>query len=211
MIENIPLESYFIPSVNKGMTTGHKVMIVLHGRGDSLHSYKTFTKEINVTGLNYLLLNAPFTEMFGYSWYDDSFDFNDRKYLKSLELLQESLNKVVSYGFLPEDIFLFGFSQGGRMVLDLLKKQSHKYAGVVALSPRVSLHQELPKNSEVNQTPLFIAHGEYDDIIPLKETIQNLEIWKKSFPSFNFESYQMGHEVDIMEILSLRKWLNEHI
>ena len=88
-----PLTKHFIPAVNKGMTSGNKLMIVLHGRGDTLHSYKVFSQELNVTGLNYLLLNAPFVESFGYTWYDDSFSTEDLRYQKSMELLEGLLEE----------------------------------------------------------------------------------------------------------------------
>lgn len=211
-----PLAHHFIPAVNKGMTNGHKIMMVLHGRGDTLDSYKTFTREINVTGLNYLLLNAPFTEFFGYTWYDDSFDLTDERYVKSLELLESTftlLTQSNEFGgpYLAEDIFLFGFSQGGRMVLDLFLKLKQKVAGVAALSPRVTHHKGLEPFKGLNESPLFIGHGLYDDIIPISETEENSKIWRDQMLEPQFHSYEMGHEVDIMEILALRQWLNEYL
>lgn len=212
----LPLAHHFIPAVNKGMTTGHKLMVVLHGRGDTLDSYKTFTREVNVTGLNYLLLNAPFTEFFGYTWYDDSFDLSDQRYCKSLELLEE-IFEILCQGnefggpYKSEDIFLFGFSQGGRMVLDLFLKLKKQLSGVAALSPRVTHHSNFSFNDEMKSTPLFIAHGLYDDIIPYTETEEESLLWRKNMKGSKLHSYEMGHEVDIMEIQALRNWLNEYL
>lgn len=207
----LPLESHFIPAVNKGWTTGDKLMLVLHGRGDTLHSYKVLTQEINVTGLNYLLLNAPFVEFFGYTWYDDSFRFDDDKYIHSLRCLEETYKAAVSAGYLPEDIFLFGFSQGGRMVIDLLKRLNVKLGGVVALSPRVSHYntEEFTLSDEAKKTPLYVAHGERDPVIPAFETEENLQVWKLNIENFSFKLYPMEHEIDIMELVHLRDWLND--
>ena len=207
----IPLNSFFIPSVNKGMTSGEKLMLVLHGRGDTLDSYKTITKEINVTGLNYLLLNAPFTEFFGYTWYDDSFGF-DQRYQRSMEHLLGTIEACERQGYKSEDIFLFGFSQGGRMVLDLFLRLQKRCAGVVAFSPRMTDHPEIDvTSSEMAQTPLLLAHGLYDDVIPFKETESISQAWKSAMDNMTFKSYEMGHEMDIFQIQFLREWLNEHL
>jgi phospholipase/carboxylesterase len=210
--QNIPLDHHFIPSVNKGMTSGHKLMIVLHGRGDTLDSYKTLTSEINVTGLNYLLLNAPFTESFGYTWYDDSFDLMDHRYKESLKKLKGVLSSCLGAGFSQSDIFLFGFSQGARMVLDFFLHEDKRFAGVVALSPRMSHFDPFPKlNNLQSDTPLFVAHGLYDPIIPFQETSNELISWQNQMKNVIFESYEMAHEIDILEIQKVRQWLNDYL
>jgi predicted esterase len=206
-----PLTKHFIPAVNKGMTSGDKLMIVLHGRGDTLHSYKVFSQELNVTGLNYLLLNAPFVESFGYTWYDDSFSTEDLRYQKSMELLEGLLEEqAIKWGL--KNIFLFGFSQGGRMVLDLFVKKNAHLGGVVALSPRITAHPlSIEMSTKAAETPLFVAHGEQDPIIPILETRNNLKIISDQVKSCQFTSYPMGHEIDISEIQALRAWMNERL
>jgi predicted esterase len=207
----IPLDNHLIPAVNKGMTNGNKLMLVLHGRGDTLDSYKTLTREINVTGLNYLLLNAPFTEFFGYTWYDDSFSF-DQRYLRSMDLLEETFSYCENRGFKSEDIFLFGFSQGGRMVLDLFLRLQKRLAGVVAFSPRMTNHKSFPElSNQFNETPLLLSHGLQDEVIPFSETQEISKSWQKSFKNTTFKSYEMGHEMDISQIQYLREWLNEYL
>lgn len=208
-----PLTKYFIPAVNKGMTNGEKLMLVLHGRGDTLHSYKMFVAELNVTGLNYQLLNAPFVEGFGYTWYDDSFSTQDLRYKKSMELLQQTLLELYEQ-YSSCDIFLFGFSQGGRMVMDLFLKENKAFAGVVALSPRVTKHDDetfsqLSKNAR--ETPFFVGHGEEDPVIPFSETKSLAGPFLEGSKNSVFRSYPMGHEIDIFEIGELRQWMNEQL
>lgn len=214
-MKDLPLDSYFIKSVNKGMTDGSKVLITLHGRGDTLDSYKFFAKELNVTGLNYLLLNAPFVEYFGYTWYDDSYSRTDPRYLTSIKKLKECLDKTItlSDGNLQyNDILLFGFSQGGRMVLDLLKEFNDELGAVIALSPRMSLDHDFSAVSpSLTSTPVFIAHGEYDDVIPLRETKKGADQWSEVIKDFTFKSYPCGHEIDPIELTDLRAWINNYL
>ena len=75
LLSKLPLEATYIPAVDKGMTVGACWMLMLHGRGDRKESYEMLSREINVTGLHYLALNAPYSMgipmMEGYSWYDE--------------------------------------------------------------------------------------------------------------------------------------------
>jgi phospholipase/carboxylesterase len=50
------LESLFIPAASRD---SRRSMIVLHGLGDTLDSFRSLPAEINLPWLNYLLVNAP--------------------------------------------------------------------------------------------------------------------------------------------------------
>jgi len=212
LVNQFPLKAAFIKSVDKGATSSQKTMLMLHGRGDSMESYAMLAKEINVTGLNYILLNAPAKIDFGYSWYHDSFDLEDELYKHSMKLLLQTLEMIQESGIASEDLFILGFSQGARMALDLFYEAALPMAGVCALSPRMSTYHDFtgltPKCLE---TPLFTAHGEYDPVIPFNETKSALEGWLGHFKEAQFHSYPMGHEIDIMEIQALRQWLNQNL
>ncbi len=215
-LEKLPLSYSFIPAVNKGMTDGSRWMLLLHGRGDSKASYEVLAREINVTGMNYLALNAPFPMdmgfMEGYSWYDLHLDKNEAAYRRSLLLLKESILYLNEQGIKPEDLFILGFSQGARMALDILWELDFPLAGVLALSPRMSaFHDFSNAPRSITATPLYIAHGEQDPVISYQETKNEALKWKAVSPSLVFQSYDFGHEIDIMEIIELRDWLNELI
>ena len=55
MIKTTLFKHHFIPSE----TPTDKLMIVLHGKGDTLGPFKNFPNEIKIKNINYLLLNAP--------------------------------------------------------------------------------------------------------------------------------------------------------
>ncbi len=202
------LSSLFIEKSKKGVTNGNKIMIVMHGLGDSLDSYKVLAKEINVTGLNYLLLNAPKKYYFGYSWYDLPPNDPMTGIESSSDLILEVIEEVKTQGFQSEDIFLCGFSQGGCIAMETFYKYKEKLGGVVALSPRL-----YPKNipSAFIPTPLFMAHGQFDEVINFKETKEIVETKLATVLDIDFHHYEMGHEIDPYEILDLRNWLNDHL
>src|SRR3954462_14770370 len=77
-------------------------------------------------------------------------------------------------------IVLAGFSQGGAIVLQTALRHSERLAGVLALSTYLPLASALKgEMSEANRgTPIFMAHGEYDDIIPLRRAEQSAKVLK---------------------------------
>ena len=67
MISTNLFRSHFIPA----QKASNKLMIVFHGRGDSMKPFKVFNQELGVKDINYLLLNAPRKFLDGYSWYGE--------------------------------------------------------------------------------------------------------------------------------------------
>src|SRR5258705_13260121 len=47
-----------------------RLMIVLHGLGDSMAGYAWVPEAVQIPSLNYLLVNAPDWYYGGYSWYE---------------------------------------------------------------------------------------------------------------------------------------------
>jgi len=47
-----------------------RLLIMLHGLGDSIAGYGWMPEALNLPWLNYLLVNAPDSYYGGYSWYD---------------------------------------------------------------------------------------------------------------------------------------------
>jgi hypothetical protein len=64
---NQKLETLFIPAANPD---SRRLMVVMHGLGDSLESYRMLPSEVGLPWLNYLLVNAPKPYGPGFSWFD---------------------------------------------------------------------------------------------------------------------------------------------
>src|SRR5437867_3495952 len=60
------LVTELIPSREKS----NRLLIMLHGLGDSLAGYRWMPEALGLPWLNYLLVNAPDQYFGGYSWYD---------------------------------------------------------------------------------------------------------------------------------------------
>lgn len=190
-----------------GPFVSNKVMIIMHGRGDVKESFIPFCRELNMTGLAYRLLDAPDVYGFGYSWYPLPPEPPFESISKSIELILEQIKNL---SIPSENIFLAGFSQGGALALELAMQTKLRFAGIIALSPRIFIRDEI-LNQEYSSTHAYIAHGIHDEMIPFNETSLGVSALKKQKMNIQFSSFEMGHEIDIMEVMELRDWINERL
>lgn len=210
------LKSRFIKAKTEGNSsninlTDFKVMIVMHGLGDSMEPYEMLTKEINVTGCSYLLLNAPQEYFTGYAWYQPSPEIPEEAVKSSVSLIINEINHLVEEGYKKEDIILCGFSQGGCMALTAAQTYGEKLGGVVALSPKTYPYMITNANEAFFKTPLFVAHGSLDSVIPFDQTRGDVEKLADKHRDLTWKEYPMAHEIEIEELQDLRTWLNEYL
>jgi len=74
---------------------------------------------------------------------------------------------MVDEDVLPEQVVLFGFSQGSMMALHVAPRREDELAGVVAFSGRL-LRPELLEDEVVSRPPILLVHGDADDVVPPK-------------------------------------------
>lgn len=204
--------SEFIPGSQAASEQPSKIMILMHGLGDSLDSYRDFCRELNVTGINYLLLNAPDVYFTGFSWYDTGTGPHYRGLEESRRKLLLLIDELHQSGYAYDEIFVAGFSQGARMSMEVWLHCSHALGGIIALSPRLQIPKEpILSNEKLKDVPLFICHGVHDPLIPFHETKTVVEFLQEKHFQIDWHEYQMEHEIDPLEMQDLREWINEQI
>ena len=102
------------------------------------------------------------------------------KNLNTMEEYCKSLN--LSFA----DCILMGFSQGGMMTFEVGNFLNKQLAGLVILSGRIMTNYPI-KNSILKQTPVFISHGEKDEVIPVKSFYDSKDYLSTN--KCNFESH----------------------
>ena len=75
------------------------------------------------------------------------------------------------------DCILMGFSQGGMMTFEVGNQLLEKIGGLIILSGRI-MKESPVKNSNLKKTPIFILHGEQDEVIPINNTEPDLYLLK---------------------------------
>ncbi|MEE9222900.1 MAG: dienelactone hydrolase family protein, partial [Nitrosomonadaceae bacterium] len=114
-------------------------------------------------------------------------------------------------GIRPENIVLAGFSQGGVMALQTGLRYPEKLAGIMALSCYLPLAQTLATEAHQanSSTPIFMAHGRNDPVIPLTLATLSRQQLLESGYCVEWNVYQMAHSVCIEEIADISKWLKQ--
>src|SRR5277367_4003647 len=170
------LHSELIPAADKN---SRRLMIVLHGLGDSVEGWKWLPEAMNLPWLNFLLVNAPDKYYEEFSWFDYPNDIVSGV-LRSRKLLFNLLDDLRTKNFPAEQITLGGFSQGCLMAIDVGLRYPHKLAGLVGISGWVfEIDKLLKELSPVAlQQRLLATHGQFDPMIPfdpVREQVQSLK------------------------------------
>jgi len=198
-----------------------KLMIVLHGLGDSASGYYWLPRELDFDNLNYLFLNAPDEYLDGYSWYDFAEDHvtGARKHKiegieRSLNLLFDLLAELEAEGWQSENIFLFGFSQGCLMSLEVgfhYKKQLAGICGISGYLANDKITKEQIEPQALKQNWLF-THGNFDELIPVKKVEADVTRLNGLGLQIEFHKFDKTHTIDGYEELPLIKaWLKKLI
>jgi len=198
------LDHEFIPAPDK---TSRRLMIMLHGLGDSIEGYRWMPEALGLPWLNYLLVNAPDEYFGGYSWYD--FVEEDPAPVvgveRSRKLLFELLEAQRAAGFATEQTTLGGFSQGCLMVVDVAMRYPHRFAGVVGISGYVCQPAKLVKELSpvALQQRLLITHGTDDPVIPLARIEPQFKFLKAAGVNLDFRIFRKVHTIAGEEELRL--------
>ncbi len=111
---------------------------------------------------------APFGfQWFPIPWIDNS---SEEEAERGMQAAVDDLNAfldalMVDEDVLPEQVVLFGFSQGSMMALHVAPRREDPVAGIVAFSGRL-LSPELLVDEVVVRPPVLLVHGDADDVVP---------------------------------------------
>jgi phospholipase/carboxylesterase len=157
-----------------------RLMIVLHGLGDSMEGYRWLPPAMQLPWMSYLLVDAPDPYYGGFSWY--SLDREaDPEIQRSRALLFELLDHTRGQGFPSEKTTLFGFSQGCLLSIELGARYPHRLAGILGISGYVHRPEQLVKelSSEARQQRFLITHGTQDTLIPIRQVRPQMEMLRQ--------------------------------
>jgi phospholipase/carboxylesterase len=188
-----------------------RLMIVLHGLGDSMEGYRWLPQAMQLPWLSYLLVNAPDRYYTGFSWYPLDSDPGPA-IERSRKLLSELLDQARGEGFAAEKIMVFGFSQGGLMCMELGARYPHRLAGIVAVSgyvhePDRLLHELSP---QARQQRFLMTHGTRDPLIPIDRVRPQMEMLRQAGLRIDWREFAKAHTIDDeLELPVLRGFVSD--
>ena len=206
-----PLHAEVIPAREAG---SRKLLVMLHGLGDSVDGYRWMPAEMDLPWLNYLLVNAPDEYYGGYSWFDFRGELGLEAELpevdvggveRSRRLLWELLDAQRAKGFPTEQMVLGGFSQGCVMSLDVGLRYPHRFACMVGISGFVCEPEKLIKELSpvAREQRLLLTHGTYDPMIPFPMVRAQVALLEKAGLNIEFHEFSKAHTIAGKEELNL--------
>lgn len=173
-----------------------RLIIVLHGLGDSLDGYRWMPRFMELPWLNYLLVNGPDDYFGGYAWFDLHGD-PEPGVSRSRALLFELLDQLPRQGYPPEDTVMFGFSQGSLMAVEVGARYPKRLAGVVGISgyvhDPVRLLREL--SPVARQQRFLITHGTEDPLLPFEPVKRQVEQLQTAGLDIEWHAFDKAHTI----------------
>lgn len=197
-------------------------VIWLHGLGADGHDFVPIVRELDLIGcppIRFIFPHAPTKPitinngMVMPAWYDIvSTDLVRREDEPGLRESEAAIARLITeqeaHGIPAERIVLAGFSQGCAMTLLTGLRYPKKLAGLMCLSGYLPLAAMLEKerHSANHQTPIFMAHGEADPVVPFHRAEQSRDLLLALNYRLEWHAYPMQHSVCPEEIDDIGKW-----
>ena len=205
-MKNLPLENIFIPS----KVPSKKIMIILHGRGDSSEGFTGLPPFLDIEEMNYLLLDAPFEYFSGFSWYQ-----LPPEQLPGIEysstILTQILDTLFEEQFNADESFLFGFSQGSLLTFEFGARYKKVLAGYIAVSGYIYDAERLLKDmdKDVIKSNWLCTHGTHDNVLPYETSKEQVQILQDGGFNIEFKSYKKEHTIDTNELSMIARWIKK--
>tara|TARA_Y100001970_G_scaffold286164_1_gene407698 strand:- start:241 stop:828 length:588 start_codon:yes stop_codon:yes gene_type:complete len=174
-------------------------VISLHGWTGNNQSLKILKHLLPNKKIIWEFPQAPYrAKKGGHSWFkgdkDKGWENN-----QSLSLLENLIIEKQKNGIKHQNIFVLGFSQGGCMALELIKKQNFSLGGAITIGGFVRDKNTFCKDIKIQskETPVLIIHGKRDEIINHKESniIENL-LKNQGFNTY-LKKFSCGHKIPL--------------
>ncbi|UOE42677.1 alpha/beta hydrolase [Agromyces larvae] len=153
-------------------------------------------------------LRAPIDAGYGFAWFplfDEGADAAAETADASVTAIVDWLDRVA-----PDatGIGLLGFSQGGAMALELLRRDADRFAFAAALAGfALPGEREGDARLATEHPPVFWGRGTADEVIPA-ELVRHTQRWLPQHADLDARIYEgLAHSVDERELGDLVAWL----
>ena len=179
-----------------------KALIMLHGRGATAESILSLGEHLKVD--DYALIAPQATNN---TWYPYSFmapEQENEPWLSSaINIVNQTVDKVLQSGIKSEDIYFLGFSQGACLATEYTARNAQRYGGVVAFTGGL-IGKEINLSNysgDFEQTPIFFGTGNPDFHVPVERVYTSANIARKMNADVTEKVYEnRGHTISEDEI-----------
>lgn len=184
-------------------------MIMLHGRGGSAHELLKLAETFDEPQFFYAVPEAR-----DQSWYPHDFvsptSDNEPNLTSALLVLDDMLKGLAALALPPEQIILFGFSQGACLVLEYAARNPRRYGGVVGLSGGLFGPDDTERTygGTLEGTPVFLGCGADDPHCPTVRVTATAEALGSLGGEVTTRIYpDLGHGIDDDELRAVKRMI----
>jgi predicted esterase len=123
------------------------------------------------------------------------------------ELAEFVTASASEYGFDPGRVFAVGFSNGANIAASLLLLHPDLLAGAVLLRAMAPFEPEM--SPDLSGTPVYLAAGRSDQMVPPESTERLAELLKAAGAEVTLDWQPGGHGIGRTEIEAARSWLKD--
>ena len=202
-------------------------VIWMHGLGADGHDFEPVVPEFDLRlplSVRFIFPHAPLRPITingGHvmrGWYDitelSSLRQEDATGVQaSARAIEALIAQQIESGIPAQRIVLAGFSQGAAMALHTALRYAQPLAGVIALSGYLPLAAalEAEAHSANARTPIFLAHGNQDNVVPLRLAENTRTVLERNNYVVTWRMYPMPHSVCAQEIGDIAEFLNARL
>jgi len=217
LLETIELETSANPTA---------AVIWMHGLGADGNDFVPIVNELNLSGapaIRFIFPHAPMMPVTinnGYvmrAWYDVSFGdlegntkrADEKGVRQSQAQIGQLIARETERKISNKNIILAGFSQGGAIALQAGLRYPETLAGVMALSCYLPCSDSFAAEASAAnaKTPLLIAHGTQDPVVPYAMGKNSADMLVKSGYAVEWREYPMQHSLCLEEVRDIGMWI----
>ena len=202
----------------------HKASVIwLHGLGADGHDFEAIVPELHLPvayGIRFIFPHAPMRAITinnGFvmrGWYDiRSLQLDETEDVEGVKVsagqLTELIEQELAEGIDSKKIILAGFSQGGVIALQAGLNYHKSLGGVMAFSTYVADQSNLAQriSAENRQLPVLMAHGIYDDVVPVELAKKSKNLLESLNYSVEWYDFPMAHGIHPEEVKVIAQWI----
>ncbi len=186
------------------------IVLFLHGLGSNAEDLISLAPIMSPQLRNTLFLAVDAPEAcdmapMGYQWFSLQ-DRSETKMIAGVKSTQTILKEYLSaikdkYDIKNKDLTLCGFSQGTMVALYTALLYPEPLAGVLGYSGALILDNE--QEESLTKLPIFLVHGELDDIVPFSSLNQAKQLLEsKNIPIEALPCPDLRHSIDEKGLIS---------
>jgi phospholipase/carboxylesterase len=201
-----------IPS-RRPETESLPMVVMIHGRGADMNDLADLAPMLDAAGgCRFVFPNAPkpfepYPGMtMGWTWFE-GWPPQHASIVESRETMLRFLDEVAEKYPTPEGkLIVGGFSQGALMALDTGLRTPKPIAAIIAMSGGL-YEQDLPDLRAHAATPVLMAHGTADEVVPVTYARRARRILEDAGLAVEYHEYPMGHQVAPEEAATVREFI----